>query len=327
MTPALQALAERLLRGDRRALARAITLIESRRRDHQEQSNQLLERLLPRTGHAVRVGISGTPGAGKSTFIEALGQLVIERGHRIAVLAVDPTSRRSGGSILGDKTRMQRLAQHHEAFIRPSPAGNSLGGVARRTREAALACEATGFDVIVIETVGVGQSETAVADMVDTFLLLLAPGGGDELQGIKRGIIELADLVVVNKADGALLGAATSAKADYQAAIHLLRPSSATWSPEVLACSALDGTGIAEVWDAVLRHRESLEEAGELTTKRTAQMQSWLWAEVQAVLIETLRADPATGQLLAALEAAVVENRLLPPQGARELVERFRLTE
>ena len=220
-----------MLAGDRRALARAITLIESRRPEHQEQAEQLLGRLLPATGKAVRLGISGTPGAGKSTFIEALGAHLIEQGHQVAVLAVDPSSRRSGGSILGDKTRMQRLAQAPEAFIRPSPAGGTLGGVTRRTREAALACEAAGFDVVVIETVGVGQSESAVADMVDSFLLLLAPGGGDELQGIKRGIVELADLVVINKADGELLAAALRAQADYRAALQLLRPRPSAWTP------------------------------------------------------------------------------------------------
>jgi LAO/AO transport system kinase len=255
LKPALQALAERVLDGDRRALSRAITLIESRRPDHQEQAEKLIERLLPATGKAVRLGISGTPGAGKSTFIEALGRRVIGEGQRIAVLAVDPSSRRSGGSILGDKTRMQRLAQAPEAFIRPSPAGHTLGGVTRRTRAAALACEASGFDLIVIETVGVGQSESAVADMVDCFLLLLAPGGGDELQGIKRGIVELADLVVVNKADGDLLAAASAARADYQAALHLLRPATPAWTPEVLTCSALHDQGIEEVWQAVQRHR------------------------------------------------------------------------
>src|SRR5688572_30248365 len=224
MNPALETLAQRVRDGDRRALARAITLIESKRPDHQEQAEQLLERLLPATGDAVRLGISGTPGAGKSTLIEALGAHLIEHGHKVAVLAVDPSSRRSGGSILGDKTRMQRLAQAPQAFIRPSPAGATLGGVTRCTREAGLACEAAGFDLVVIETVGVGQSEDAVADMVDCFLFLLAPGAGDELQGIKRGVVELADLVVINKADGELLAAAKRAQADYQAALQLLRP-------------------------------------------------------------------------------------------------------
>jgi LAO/AO transport system kinase len=324
MNPALETLAQRVLSGDRRALARAITLIESRRPDHQEQAERLLERLLPATGAAVRLGVSGTPGAGKSTFIEALGAHVIEHGHQVAVLAVDPSSRRSGGSILGDKTRMQRLAKAPDAFIRPSPAGATLGGVTRRTREAGLACEAAGFDVIVIETVGVGQSESAVADMVDCFLLLLAPGGGDELQGIKRGVIELADLVLINKADGELLAAARRAQADYQAALRLLRPATPGWTPEVLTCSALHGEGIAAVWQAVQRQRSALEAAGELAAKRQRQSGSWLWAEVQAGLADALRADPATAELLAALEDEVAGGRLLPPQAARALVARFR---
>jgi LAO/AO transport system kinase len=324
MTPTLEALARRVLAGDRRALARAITLIESRRPDHQEQAERLLERLLPATGRAVRLGISGTPGAGKSTFIEALGGHVIEEGHRIAVLAVDPSSRRSGGSILGDKTRMQRLAQAPEAFVRPSPAGATLGGVARRTREAALACEAAGFDVVVIETVGVGQSEDAVADMVDCFLLLLAPGAGDQLQGIKRGVVELADLVVINKADGELLAAAKRAEADYRAALQLLRPPTPAWSPEVLACSALHGQAIAAIWQALRRQRHALEASGELAAKRARQTRSWLWAEVQAALADALRADPGTAALLSELERAVGAGHLLPPQAARELIAGFR---
>jgi LAO/AO transport system kinase len=324
MTPALETLAQRVRDGDRRALARAITLIESRKPAHQEQALRLLERLLPATGDAVRLGISGTPGAGKSTLIEALGAHVIEHGHKVAVLAVDPSSRRSGGSILGDKTRMQRLAQAPQAFIRPSPAGATLGGVTRRTREAGLACEAAGFDVVVIETIGVGQSEGAVADMVDCFLLLLAPGAGDELQGIKRGIVELADLVVINKADGDLLAAARRAQADYRAALQLLRPPTAAWAPEVLACSALQEEGIAEIWQAVLRHRQALEDGGELAAKRARQIKSWLSAEVQAELAEALRADPATAALLRELDHDVGAGRLLPPQAARALIARFR---
>jgi LAO/AO transport system kinase len=323
MTPALETLAQRVLAGDRPALSRAITLIESRRPDHQEQAEQLLERLLPASGQAVRLGISGTPGAGKSTFIEAFGALVIGAGRRIAVLAVDPSSRRSGGSILGDKTRMQRLAQAPQAFIRPSPAGATQGGVARRTREVALACEAAGFDLVMIETVGVGQAETAVADMVDCFLVLLAPGAGDQLQGIKRGIVELADLVVINKADGELLAAARRAEADYRAALHLLRPLTPGWTPEVLACSALEASGIDQVWQAVLRHRQALEAAGELAAKRSRQIRSWLWSEIEAGLIEALRADPETGQLLAELEGAVGAGRLLPSHAARQLIARF----
>lgn len=324
MTPALETLAQRVLAGDRRALARAITLIESRKVEHQAQAEALLARLLPTTGQAVRLGISGAPGAGKSTFIEALGALVIEQGHRIAVLAVDPSSRRSGGSILGDKTRMQRLAQAQDAFIRPSPAGGTLGGVTRRTREAALACEAAGFDLIVIETVGVGQSETAVADMVDCFLLLLAPGAGDELQGIKRGIVELADLVVVTKADGDLLPAARRVQADYAAALHLLRPASAAWRPEVLTCSAVEGQGIDQAWQAVRGHHAALEQAGELVAKRRRQRQSWLWAEVNEALIEALRTDPDAAALLGELEAGVGAGDLLPPDAARRLIARFR---
>ncbi len=324
MNQALAALAQRVLKGDRRALARAITLIESRRAEHQAQAEALLGRLLPATGKAVRLGISGTPGAGKSTFIEALGLNLIAQGHQVAVLAVDPSSRRSGGSILGDKTRMQRLAQARAAFIRPSPAGGTLGGVTRRTREAALACEAAGFDVVLVETVGVGQSETAVADMVDSFLLLLAPGGGDELQGIKRGIVELADLVVINKADGELRRAALRARADYQAALQLLRPRAAGWTPEVLACSALEGSGIAEVWQAVGRHRAALEAGEGLAARRREQSRSWLRAEVEAGLLEALAADPAAGALLAELEPAVADGRLLPPEAARALIARFR---
>jgi LAO/AO transport system kinase len=316
-------LAERVVQGDRRALAQAITLIESRRPDHQEEAEGLLAHLLPQTGQAIRLGITGTPGAGKSTFIEAFGRHLIAQGHKIAVLAVDPSSQRSGGSILGDKTRMQTLAQAPEAFIRPSPAGGTLGGVARRTREAALACEAAGYGVIVIETVGVGQSETAVADMVDCFALLLAPGGGDELQGIKRGIIELADLLLVNKADGDLLAAAERARADYQAALHLLRPATPAWTPEVLSCSALHDQGIEAIWQAVLRQRQALEEAGELAARRARQAHRWLWAEIEAGLIDALRADPASRRLIGELEGEVEAARLLPPAAARRLVSRL----
>jgi len=316
-------LARRVLGGDRRALARAITLIESRRAEHQEQAEDLLAELLPRTGRAIRLGISGTPGAGKSTFIEVFGRRVIGEGLQIAVLAVDPSSQRSGGSILGDKTRMQTLAQAPEAFIRPSPTGGTLGGVARRTREAALACEAAGYDVIVIETVGVGQSETAVAEMVDCFALLLAPGGGDDLQGIKRGIIEIADLVLINKADGDLAAAAQRAQADYQAALHLLRPATSAWTPQVLTCSALHDQGVEEVWQAARRHREALEQSGELARKRARQAHSWLWTEIQAGLVDRLRADPASRQRIGELEREVAAGGVLPPQAARRLVRGF----
>ncbi|MEM8951437.1 MAG: methylmalonyl Co-A mutase-associated GTPase MeaB [Pseudomonadota bacterium] len=312
-----------VLSGDRRALARAITLIESVREDHRVRAEALIADLLPHTGQALKLGISGTPGAGKSTFIEALGKHVIESGRKIAVLAVDPSSRRSGGSILGDKTRMPALSSSTDAFIRPSPAGAVLGGVARNTREAAIACEAAGFGVIVMETVGVGQSETAVADMVDCFLLLLAPGAGDELQGIKRGIVELADLVIVNKADGELLAEAGRVRADYRAALQLQRATSSAWTPEVLACSALRGDGIADVWEAVLRQRAALEPSGELEAKRRQQRQSWLWAEVQAAMIDLLRRDPTTRAQLDALERKVADGDLLPPTAARDLLDKI----
>ena len=266
--PDVERLSEAIRAGDRRALARAITLVESTRPDHRAGAERLLEALLPHAGRSVRIGITGVPGVGKSTFIERFGLHVIGQGHRIAVLAVDPSSKRSGGSILGDKTRMQDLSTNRDAYIRPSPAGATLGGVARRTREAMLVCEAAGFDVVLVETVGVGQSETAVADMVDMFVLLLLPGGGDELQGIKRGIVELAELVIVNKADGDLADAALRTAADYRNALRLLRPPSPNWRVAVERCSALTGEGIPEVWRTVERYREVLGATGEIASRR-----------------------------------------------------------
>ncbi|MGI9492578.1 MAG: methylmalonyl Co-A mutase-associated GTPase MeaB [Geminicoccaceae bacterium] len=324
MTPDTETLKDRILRGERRALARGITLIESARSDQQEQALVLIEALLPHTGHAMRLGISGTPGAGKSTFIEAFGGHVIDAGEKIAVLAVDPSSRRSGGSILGDKTRMQRLSAAPDAFIRPSPAGLTLGGVARKTREASILCEAAGFGVIVLETVGVGQSEIDVADMVDCFLLLLAPGAGDELQGIKRGIMEAADLILVNKADGDLLATAKSVQADYQAALHLLRQVTTAWTPEVLTCSALEGRGIDQVWQAVLRHRKALMEAGELDGKRQQQLRGWFWSEIKACLSNALARDPVSAALMKDLEQKIANGKLLPPKAAQSLIDQFR---
>jgi LAO/AO transport system kinase len=320
--PAL--LAERILDGDRRALARGITLIESGRRDHQEQAEALIATLLPRTGAAIRIGISGTPGAGKSTFIEAIGQHVIEEGEKIAVLAVDPSSRRSGGSILGDKTRMPILSASRSAFVRPSPAGATLGGVAKKTREAAIACEAAGFGVILVETVGVGQSETAVADMVDCFLLLLAPGAGDDLQGIKRGIVELADLIVVNKTDGDLKPAAKRVQADYKAALHLLNPATSVWTPEVLTCSALEGDGIEEIWRTIKRHREMCESQGLLQRKRREQRTSWLWSEIRSGLLDMLHQNGETARAIQDLERQVEAGDLLPSAAARQLLGRLK---
>ncbi len=274
------ALAAGVRAGDRRALARAITLMESSRADHRLAAEALLHDLLPFAGNSVRLGVTGVPGVGKSTFIEAFGLHLVERGHRVAVLAVDPSSPRSGGSILGDKTRMEELARDPRAFIRPSPSGGTLGGVARRTREAMLVCEAAGHDVVIVETVGVGQSETAVADMVDMFLLLLVPGGGDELQGIKKGIVELADAIVVTKADGDLAPAAERAARDYRNALHLLAPSGGGWTVPVLTCSAVAGQGVGAVRETVERHRDAMRATGRVAARRATQAHAWMWNEV-----------------------------------------------
>ena len=316
------ALADALLAGDRRALARSITLVESTRADHRADAAALLDKVLPATGSAVRVGITGTPGAGKSTFVEEMGSRLTGDGHRVAVLAIDPSSRRSGGSILGDKTRMERLARDPQAFIRPSPSGGALGGVARRTREAGLLCEAAGFDVVVVETVGVGQSEIAVADMVDCFVLLAAPGGGDELQGIKRGIMELADLVVVNKADGDLLPAANRAVADYRHATHLLRPKHTGWEVPVLAASALDGTGVDETWAAIESCTAHLRSTGALDKLRANQAVAWMWDEIRETLLDAFRRDPRVAARWDDVEAAVRDGRTSPASAARDLLDR-----
>ncbi len=316
-------LAQAGLDGDRRALARAITLVASTRSDPRAEADELLDRLLPASGDALRVGISGAPGVGKSTFIEALGLETVKRDHRLAVLAVDPSSRRSGGSILGDKTRMVDLARHPDVFIRPSPGGEQLGGVARRTREVILVCEAAGYDVVFVETIGVGQSEVAVADMVDLFLLLVAPGGGDELQGIKRGIMELADLVVVNKADGDLEATANRTAADYRSAMNLLRAKWESWQTEVLTCSALEGRGIGEVWDAVERFEHAVRDSGELQAARARQAKTWLWTEVREGLLDRLRADPVVGGMLTDIEDEVVAGTTTPAAGARRLLDQF----
>jgi LAO/AO transport system kinase len=309
-------LADEVRAGDRRALARAITLVESTRPDHRDDAIALLEALMPATGNAVRVGISGAPGAGKSTFIETLGTDLVDHGHRVAVLAVDPSSTRSGGSILGDKTRMEELARRSEAFIRPSPSGGTLGGVARRTREALLVCEAARFDVVLVETVGVGQSEVAVAGMVDLFVLLLAPGAGDELQGVKRGIVELADLVVVNKADGALLDLARHTAADYSHALHLVGPA------HVLLASALERTGITEVWDAIEKLVHERKSSGAFAEQRAIQAREWMWAEVTDTLVERVRADSTLRQEIDQLENDVAAGRMSPAAAARRVLAR-----
>jgi LAO/AO transport system kinase len=267
-SPTVPTLAASLRAGSRAALARAITLIESRRADHQAAARELVQMLLPNTGRAFRVGITGSPGVGKSTTIDVLGMYLIEQGHKVAVLAVDPSSARTGGSILGDKTRMNDLSAHPDAFIRPSPSSGTLGGVAAKTREAMLLCEAAGFDVVLVETVGIGQSETAVCDMTDFFLALMLPGGGDELQGIKKGLIELADMIAINKADGDNLKRANITAADYRGALHILAPRSEHWHPPVLTYSALTRAGIPELWKKVIEHRTAMNASGDFAARR-----------------------------------------------------------
>jgi LAO/AO transport system kinase len=315
-------LADAVRAGDRRALARAITLVESTRADHRADAVSLLDELMPSTGNAVRIGITGAPGAGKSTFIETLGMQRVGEGQKVAVLAVDPSSTRTGGSILGDKTRMEQLAREPLAFIRPSPSGGTLGGVARRTREAMLVCEAAACDVVIVETVGVGQSEVAVAGMVDVFVLLIAPGGGDELQGVKRGIVELADLLVVNKADGDLAAAAQRTAVDYTAALHIGRAAEID-GPHVLTASALIGTGITEVWEAIVDHERALRDSGALARRRAEQARAWMWSEVADTLTERFRADPAVRSRLEELERDVVAGKVSPSAAAQQLLDAF----
>jgi GTPase len=306
------ALADRLRAGDRATLARAITLIESKRADHREAAHRLVQDLLPRTGKAVRVGITGMPGVGKSTTIDTLGTFLTGQGRKVAVLAVDPSSRRTGGSILGDKTRMARLANDPQAFVRPSPTGGTLGGVAAQTRETMLLCEAAGYDVVLVETVGIGQSETAVADMTDFFLVLMLAGAGDELQGLKKGVIELADMLAVNKADGDNVARAKAAAAEYAAAFHILMPRSATWTPPVVTYSALTGDGVAALWGKILEHRERSTAAGEFAARRREQQVKWMWTMLEQQVFARLSADRTVKAKLKQIEAAVAEGRLSP---------------
>jgi LAO/AO transport system kinase len=313
-----------LLAGDRRALARAITLVESTTAADQKESELLLEGILPRTGGAMRIGISGAPGVGKSTFIEVFGLHLTAQGKKVAVFAIDPSSRRGGGSILGDKTRMEKLSRDPNAYIRPSPAGTTLGGVARRTRECLLLAEAAGFDVVIVETVGVGQSEIAVSDMTDLFVLLASPGGGDDLQGIKRGVMELADLLIVTKADGDLLPAAQRAVSDYHAALHLMRPKHQGLIPKVLAVSSIEGTGIADAWREMQAIHGALAADGRLVALRADQARRWFWSEVQASLSEAILSDPALAGRASDLEAAVSQGAVLPYAAARSLLSGFR---
>jgi LAO/AO transport system kinase len=307
--------------GERAVLARAITLIESKRADHRLQAHQLVQAVLPATGQAVRLGITGAPGAGKSTTIDALGTYLTGQGHKVAVLAVDPSSTRTGGSILGDKTRMPRLAGDDRAFIRPSPSSGTLGGVAAKTRETMLLCEAAGYDVVMVETVGIGQSETAVADMTDFFLVVMLPGAGDELQGLKKGIVELADLIAVNKADGDNIQRAKLAAAEYRAALNILVPRSPTWSPPVLTYSALTGNGIAELWASVLAHKTKMTDSGELAARRREQQVKWMWSMLEERLNARLRGDPAVRTKLKQAEAAVAAGKLAPTLAVEEIAQ------
>src|SRR4249919_3315851 len=305
--------------GDRAMLARAITLIESKRADHRRTAHQLVQELLPLTGKGVRLGITGAPGAGKSTTIDVLGAHLTGKGHKVAVLAVDPSSTRTGGSILGDKTRMARLATDPDAFVRPSPSSGTLGGVAAKTRETMLICEAAGYDVILVETVGIGQSETAVADMTDFFLVLMIPGAGDELQGLKKGIVELADMVAVNKADGDNIEAAKQAAAEYRAALNILTPQSSTWSPPVITYSALTGNGIDRLWAQILSHKEKTTASGELAARRRDQQVKWMRTMLEERLTARLRSDASIRAKLRQAEIQVAAGKLAPTLAVDEI--------
>ena len=322
-TPSLEALAEGIRDGNRAVLAQAITLIESSHPAHQDKARALVQLLLPETGKARRVGITGVPGVGKSTTIDQLGMNLIAAGHRVAVLAVDPTSRRTGGSILGDKTRMQRLSQERDAFIRPSPTSGTLGGVAKRTRETMTLVEAAGFDVVIVETVGVGQSETAVSEMVDFFLVLLLAGGGDDLQGIKKGIIELADMIAINKADGANMEPATRAAAEYRGALNILTPASPSWQPPVLTISGRDNRGLEQLWERIEEHARIMTASGERDERRRRQAVSWMREMLTDRLIQAVRSTPALERRLPEIEAEVAAGRLAPSVAVEEVLQRF----
>ncbi len=311
---------EGISEGNRRALGRLITLIESTRIDHREAAMDAINQLHKPKKNTVRIGISGVPGVGKSSFIEAFGLHVIEQGHRVAVLAVDPSSPKTGGSILGDKTRMEQLARNPDAFIRPTPSAGSLGGVARRTRETIIAVEAASFDVVLVETVGVGQSEYAVADLVDMFVLLVAPGGGDDLQGIKKGIVEMADLVVVTKCDGDLIPAANRAFQDYRSALHMLNPGSSGWIPKILKTSAHSAEGLDEVWSAITEFHKMMGETGALDAKRADQATSWMWDEVTSTLLKRIKTASVQ---VRDLEAAVPNGDITPSEAAQRILSDF----
>lgn len=316
-------LAQAVVAGDRVALGRAITLVESQRRDHREQAAALLGRLADRCGQAQRIGITGSPGVGKSTFIDALGRTILDEGLSVAVLAVDPSSARTGGSIMGDKTRMGLLANAERAFVRPSPSGGELGGVTRRTAESIQVCEAAGFHVVIVETVGVGQSETVVAEMVDLFCLLLLPGAGDALQGIKRGVLEHADLLIVNKADGDNLQRAARTRQDFSAALHFLTPRHSEWRPTVVTCSALTGAGITDVWATMCAFHQTLQQSGRLASLRAEQRVTVMWRDVEHHLMQALKVHPLVHPLLAQIEAEVRDGHRTPGAGALAILDAF----
>ena len=309
-----------VLSKNRRMVAKTITLIESSLPSHQESAKAIVDALLPHAGKAVRIGITGVPGVGKSTYIESFGLQLVKQGHRVAVLAVDPSSSKSGGSIMGDKTRMERLSLEQNAFIRPSPSGGTLGGVARRTRETIVVCEAAGYDVIIVETVGVGQSETTVTSMVDFFLVLMLAGAGDELQGIKKGVLELADAIAINKADGNNITNAQKAKIEYEKALSLLTPSSKTWSPPVLTCSAVTMDGVDEIWQTILEHRRKMEATGELNEKRRKQSLDWMWALVEEGLIDRFYKNPGVEKSLPKIVKSVEDGKTGPTIAAHKLL-------
>ncbi|MEO5373518.1 MAG: methylmalonyl Co-A mutase-associated GTPase MeaB [Alphaproteobacteria bacterium] len=312
-----------VLSGDRAILGRAITMVESRNPQHHKIAEEMVMRLLPHSGKANRIGITGVPGVGKSTFIEGLGTMLTRSSHKVAVLAVDPSSSRSGGSILGDKTRMGQLSVDPNAFIRPSPSSGTLGGVAAKTRESMVVCEAAGYDVILVETVGVGQSETVVSDMVDFFLVLMLPGAGDELQGIKKGVLEIADMIAVNKADGDNEIRAGLAARDYRNALHIMKSASPNWKPPVLTCAGLSGFGLDELWEKVLEFRHIMTETGELAEKRRSQQIRWMWAMLEERLMRALRLHPEVVTMLPGIETAIIEARLSPTVAVDQILETF----
>ena len=309
-----------VLSRDRLQLARTITLIESTLPDHQQLARTIVNKLLPHTGKAIRIGITGVPGAGKSTYIESFGNMLTEMGHRVAVLAIDPSSTRSGGSILGAKTRMEKLAINQNAFIRPSPSSGTLGGVGRKTRETMLVCEAAGYDVIIIETVGVGQSETTVASMVDFFLVLLIAGAGDELQGIKKGVLEVADAIVINKADGDNISRAEMARKEYEAALHMLMPTSPNWTVPVLTCSSLEHRGIDRIWKTILEHRDKLTRSGEMSEKRKNQALEWMSFLLDEGLRQWFYTTPRILEILPRLRQEVADGKTSPTSAADRLL-------